>query len=320
MIPSKVHFVWLGDSIPWAYVFAVMSTVARGEVDEVILHHSDPLKDLPATRALRETPGVRLAPMDGPAWMSSLARHGLPGDRLADIYRRVTNPVARSNMLRAAAVVDFGGIYLDLDTVTVASLKPLLNDLQFVGAEHIAWPHFVRSSKSPLLWARSGVLDAVRFGLRVLPSGYRWFPAIERAYYLGVNGAILGGEAGSPFLCTYLNAMAEVPEEKLLKKHALGTHLLQQQVDAYRAGDLTVHPPALFYPLSPEISEHWFRITPGLNVDPRRALQPTTRIAHWYASVRTKPVIPKISPEYVRAHAKEQLYSALIAEILPQYA
>ena len=34
MIPSKVHFVWLGDSIPWAYVFAVISAAARSGLDE----------------------------------------------------------------------------------------------------------------------------------------------------------------------------------------------------------------------------------------------------------------------------------------------
>jgi hypothetical protein len=319
MIPSKVHFVWLGDTIPWAYAFAVMSAAAHGELDEVILHHSDVLKDLPAARALQETPGVRLAPMDGPGWMESLSRHGLQGNRLADIYRTVKNPVARSNMLRAAAVVDFGGIYLDLDTLTVRSLRPLLSSRQFVGVEHIVWPHFVRSSRSPLLWGRSLALSALRSGLRRAPGGYRWFPKISAGYYLGVNGAILGGEPGSPFLCTYLDAMCQVPVERLLKKHALGTHLLQQQADAYRGEDLLVHPPELFYPLPPEISEHWFRLQRG-PVEPDLALYPQTLVAHWYASVRTKPVIPQISPDYVRAHAGSQLYSALVSRLLPQYS
>ncbi len=318
MIPDKLHFVWLGDTIPWAYVFAVLSAAEKSGMGQVILHHSDTLKDTDAVRALVDAKGVTLASMNGPEWMASLTRHGLNGERLAEIYRQVENPVARSNMLRAAAVVDFGGIYLDLDTITTGSLEGLLSSRQFVGVEHIVWPHFVRSSKSPLLWSRSVALSLVRSAFRRVPEGYRGFSLVSGAYYLGVNGAILGGEPRSPFLCAYLDAMTQVPIDRLFKKHALGTHLLQEQVDLYRGTDLVVHPPEVFYPLPPEISEHWFR-TQKRPVDLKHALHKDTVVAHWYASVRTKPVIPQIGPDYVRKNAKTQLYSALVAQTLPQY-
>ena len=36
-----------------------------------------------------------------------------------------------------------------------------------------------------------------------------------------------------------------------------------------------------------------------------------TRIVHWYASVRTKKIVPQIDPAYVRRNARTQLFSAL---------
>ena len=42
-----------------------------------------------------------------------------------------------------------------------------------------------------------------------------------------------------------------------------------------------------------------------------------TRVAHWYASVRTKSRVAQISPGYVRAHRHGQLYSAMVSATLP---
>jgi hypothetical protein len=41
---------------------------------------------------------------------------------------------------------------------------------------------------------------------------------------------------------------------------------------------------------------------------------------HWYASVRSKPYVAVIDPNYVRAHRHTQLYSALVSRALPQMA
>jgi hypothetical protein len=48
------------------------------------------------------------------------------------------------------------------------------------------------------------------------------------------------------------------------------------------------------------------------------ALRPQTRVVHWYASVRSKPYIALIDPNYVRTHRHTQMYSALVSRALPQ--
>jgi hypothetical protein len=74
---------------------------------------------------------------------------------LVAIYRALDNPTVRADVLRVAILYLHGGVYLDLDTVTRASLLPLLGAPQFVGCELIVWPHFVRSSRSPIVRCRA---------------------------------------------------------------------------------------------------------------------------------------------------------------------
>jgi hypothetical protein len=104
--------------------------------------------------------------------------------------------------------------------------------------------------------------------------------------------------------------MSEVPRSRQLVRYELGTTLLQSTLADHRGRDVVVHGPEVFYPLGPEISEHWFRRTQ----DPRpsEVLGPTTRVVHWYASVRTRSVVKEADPDYVRSHAPYQLFSALV--------
>lgn len=309
-IPARAHFCWIGTRIPWAYVFAILSAAERSELPEIVLHHTDALDDGPELRALIQAPGVRLSHIDPVALVRQAGRPLDIGDELADIYQRLSSPVAQTNILRAAILHEQGGIYLDLDTITTASLLPLLDVRHFLGCEFIVWPGFVRASRSPALWARSLALDLLRKPLRRVAHGWRLFRYVEHLYYRGINGAILGAEAGSILLADYLRAMVAVPRERQTRPHALGTNLLQDVVDHYRNDDLVVHAPAEFYPLPPEISEHWFRFERHVRLD--RVLSPETCVVHWYASVRTKSRVAQINPDYVRRHRGEQLYSALV--------
>ena len=312
MIPATVHFAWIGSDLPWAYALAVRSAALRGEVDAAILHHTDELLDAAPVRALRATPGVELKRLEPSALFESATSFG---GVLSDLYARVPSPVSRSNILRAALLAASGGVYLDLDTITVASLRPLLSVPAFIGVERIVRPHFVHASRSGLLRGWSTALSSVRNAFRVCPDGYRIFPLVEPLYYRAVNGAILGTAPGHPLVVGYLKRMVDLPFEAANKKHGLGTHLLQKTIDAYEEDDLVTHPPEVFYPMAPEISEHWFRKTrPVLS----RVVRPNTRVVHWYASGRTKTEFPKVDPAYVRAHADRQLYSALVAPILPE--
>jgi len=309
-IPARVHFCWIGTRLPWAYVFAVLSAAEHSGFPEVIFHHTDTLDDGPEFRALSAANGVTLHRVDPIAYLTETgAALGL-GDRLATLYREIAGrPVMQSDILRAAVLYRQGGIYLDLDTITVAPLAPLCDTANFVGSEYIVWPHFVRASRSPKVWARALILDMMRKALRRAPNGWKAFRGVERFYYRGINNAVIGAEAGSTLAAAYLRAMPAVTPEQRRDAYALGPDLLQVLVDS-AAHDLTVHMPQLFYPLPPEISEHWFRIAD--TVDLSAALPPETRVVHWYASVRTKSRVAEITPAYVREHRARELYSALV--------
>ncbi len=317
-IPACAHFVWIGPRLPYVYVFAIRSAVMRGAMDAVVLHHTDDLEPCKEHALLMGTSGVTLRRFDPLQCLAAVGRDLDVGDGLAALYRRVENPVARSNILRAAILHTHGGIYLDLDTITIRSLRPLLAAPQWIGCERIVWPGFVRRSGSPWLKLKSSALSVMRDALRRAPEGHRWFRHVEDWYYEGVNGAILGSAPGMPLMASYLRAMTRVPRASETRKHALGTHLLQAEVAAYAGDDLTIHPPEVFYPLGPEISEHWFRERD--HADLHSALGKRTRVVHWYASVRTKDFLTETTPEHVQHHVDRQLYSALAAPFIGDQA
>jgi hypothetical protein len=142
-----------------------------------------------------------------------------------------------------------------------------------------------------------------------MPHGWRPFRHLEGLYFEAVNNAIVGVEPGHPFVLDLLSRMADMPLARQRVRYALGTHLLQQAVGAWAAEGLEVCPPDMFYPLGPEVSGHWFAMTETIRV--RDVVRPETVSVHWYASVRTKDIVPQIDPAYVRAHAHEQLFSAI---------
>jgi hypothetical protein len=309
-IPACVHFCWIGTSLPWAYAFAILSAAERSALPHIIIHHTDSLNDGPELRALRGAAPVQLSRIDPAAYLTEAGRRLGVGGALAALYGGVESPVVRADILRAAILYRQGGVYLDLDTITTASLRPLLDTPQFVGSEFIVWPHVVRASRSPFVWARHLSLDLLRKILRQIPQGWKLFRRIERLYVRGVNNAVMGAEADSPLLRDYLHAMLAVPLERRAEPYALGPDLLQAVVDRYQEGDLTIQAPEVFYPLPPEISEQWFRIGPRVSLD--TVLSAETRVVHWYASVRTKSRVAQITPHYVQTHRDHQLYSALV--------
>ncbi len=314
-IPARVHFCWIGSKLPWAYVFAILSAAARSELPEIILHHTDVLEDGPELRALQAAPLVRLDHIDAVACLKQAGKALEIDDALVNIYLGLDSPVMRTDILRSAILFVQGGIYLDLDTITTISLRPLLDLHQFVGNEFIVWPHFVRMSYSPVLWAHSLVLDVLRKILLRLNSGWRLFRRVEHFYYRGINNAVMGAEAGSQLFAEYLLAMVALPAGRAAMLYALGPYLLQDVVDRYQGNDLTILEPRVFYPMPPQISEQWFNYRRDVNLN--SVLSADTRVVHWYASIRTKSRVGQIDPHYIQVHQRDQLYSALVCACIP---
>ena len=311
MVPSVAHFIWYGRQFWWVNALAIRSAAQRGDFERVVLHHDQDLDDVPAFRELADVEGFearRLVPE------ALFARVGDIGARLASLHDELEKPNARANMVRAAILASEGGVYLDTDTITVKSMTPLRSAAAFCGQERVVFPVAVIRDKRPGRYLNSLSLVVLRDVCRRAPNGWRWFRRVEDRYPLAVNNAVVGAVPDHPLILALLEAMVALPVERRRVPYALGTHLLQDQVAKYRGDDLVVHPPSVFFPLGPEISQHWFRMRGDVPLDD--VIEDDTRVVHWYASVRTRHLVPKIDPAYVRAHAGRQLFSALALPVL----
>jgi hypothetical protein len=309
VIPSTAHFIWIGQNFPWLNWAALASAENNGEFASVRLHHTHDLSSAPWWRALerlrveshRLNPDVELELAAGP--------------RLVDRYRALTAPAAQANVLRIALLLNHGGVYLDLDTVTMRTLAPLRERSSFFcGLESIAFPATLDHSKNPLAWGRALLLTTARDLLRRSRQGVRWFRGIQQLFPAAANNAVLGAEANHPFLRELCQRMLELSPGDSRRRYALGTSLLQHALATTLASDLTQHSPEVFYPLGPEMSEHWFRLDTGATLD--QVLAAETRVVHWYASVRTRELAPRIDPDWIRRHRERQLLSALLLRAL----
>ena len=306
MVPAVAHFIWYGQRFPWVNALAIRSAAQRGGFERVVLHHDQDLGGNPAFDELAQEARFearRLVPD------ALFARTGALGPDLANLHARLEKPNARANMVRAALLATEGGVYLDTDTITLADLSPLRAAAAFCGYERVVLPVAVIRDRRPSRFAKSWSLMALREAGRLWPNGWRWFRRVEGWYPLAVNNAVLGATPGHPLIEGLLRAMVELPEARQFVPYALGTHLLQDQVAGYTGDDLVIHPPEVFFPLGPEISQHWFRMSRPPPVDD--VIAPDTKVVHWYASVRTRRIVPQIDPTYVRANAERQMFSAL---------
>jgi hypothetical protein len=304
-IPGVAHFVWFGQEFLWVHLLAIRSAVLRGEFERVVLHHADDLRESPWWDELQALPRFearRLQPQ-------GLLEHA-GGGPLVDVFRDLVEPAGMANVVRAALLWVEGGTFLDADTVTLQSFSPLLvPGGAFCGVEHIIKPYGTLRDPSIPTRALMTLRRAARSALREVPGGWRVFRRIERLYPAAVNNAVLGSEARHPFVGALVEGMVRLPRERRRARYALGTHLLQETVERYRLGGLRILAPHVFYPLGPEISLHWFRVTRSAPL--ADVICPETRLVHWYASVRTKAIVSAIDPPYVHAHAATQLFSAL---------
>lgn len=309
MVPAVAHFVWIGRRVSFVHWIAAASAAKRGDFSDVVFHHVDPLDANVAVRGLSEENGVTLAKLDPVPLLEAV------NPRLVDLYRDLEAPAARSNVLRVALLVRRGGVYLDTDTVTLRSFAPLRARAgAFCGEERLVFPGSRRSFWASRLAPPALARVLLRDACRRIPGGYRWFRHLARYYPSAVNNAVLGAEPGHPFLLDLVERMLAVPPEQRRVRFALGTHLLQRAVRESRFTDLEVLPPEVFYPLGPEISEHWFKTRARVRLED--AVRPETLLVHWYASVRTEPYVSRIDREWIDAHAGRELFSTLVAEAL----
>lgn len=312
MIPALAHFIWFGRQLPWVHALSIISAARRGAFERVILHHADDLSQTKVWPELLALPNFEARPLAVAELFAALEG----GKQLAEIYALLEAPAARANLLRAAILLRDGGVYLDLDTITLRPIDDLRATLgAFCGEERVIWSAAIKRRRELGLRLANLGRAGVRELHRLHPDGWRSFRRVESWYPTAANNAVLAAAPGHPFVQRLLANMIALPHERRLVRYALGTHLLQDTLAEAREADVRVLPPSWFYPLGPEISHHWFRLrrrVPALD----EVLDADTRIVHWYASVRTREWIPRIDPSYVRAHADRQLFAALALPLL----
>lgn len=308
MIPDAAHFIWFGNDLPWVHAVALRSAAHAGGLSRIVLHHDSDLSGRPVWPELAKLPGFEARHIDA---ASIFRAAGVDAVALGELYGRLSQPAARANVLRAAILAAEGGVYLDADTVTVAALAPLREARAFCGVERVVFPASVVQARALAPKVRAYGMTIVREVFRWFPDGYQRFRRIERHYPVAPNNAVLASEPQHPLVMQLLDGMLRMPRAQQLVRYALGTHLLEQVVAAGGQPGLVVHPPEVFYPLGPEISEHWFRLRRHAELS--SVLTPATKVVHWYASVRTKHLVPRIDANYVREHQGTQLLSALLA-------
>jgi hypothetical protein len=305
VIPPTAHFVWLGRKLPWVYVVGVLAAARRGGFERVLVHHIDELEPDAGIVELRAEPHVELRRLDPLPLLEAAG-----GPNFVDRYRELEQPAARANVVRMALLEQEGGVYLDTDTIAVRSFQAVLaRGGAFCGEERLVYPGSagtgLLSRVRPAALLRTGARDV----FRRLPRGDRYFRRFEHLYPKAVNNAVLGAEAHHPFLRELVGRAVALSPERRRIRYAFGTHLLQAAVAEYEGPGLHVLPPPVFYPLAPEISEHWFR--PRRRARLEEVLAPETLLVHWYASVRTARYVGRIDRAWLLEHAEDRLFAAL---------
>jgi hypothetical protein len=306
-IPLRAHFIWFGQSFPWVNVLAVRSAALRGGFEELVLHHDSDLSPTPFYRELAATPGVRFEPIAVEELMSGCGQFAA---ELLQAYHRLKSPATRSDLLRYALLFARGGVYLDIDTITLADFSQLCGQsAAFCGQERIVYAVEIARSRDLRVRSYAKLRSSLRNLVRRSSSGPALFRRIERLYPLAANPAVLGSEPGSALLTRLLSELIVTPADEQPRPAAIGPHLLQRVLATGGSEHVAVLPPAYFFPLAPEICEHWFRFDTRTRLTD--VLEPSTHVVHWYASGRTRQVASLIEPSYVRRHAKSQLFSEL---------
>lgn len=302
MIPNVAHFIWLGSTLPYIYTLSIKSACINGKFDTVKLHGEPDLLKIPEVAILREYANFKFCELNPDEILRSCDMAGLQ----EQFHKLSSRPADKANVLRLAILYKEGGVYLDTDTITLKPMGALLETNAFVGEEYIIKPFWVVRSKSILVHLQKHIRNYLRKFCTIVPHGYLLFDRLSKYYIKALNNAVVGSVPKSKLAQTMLTKILEVPDNQLHIRFRLGTHLLQETLREHPEL-ATIHPPKVFYPLSPEISRHFFTNHGTQFVD--KVITEETTILHWYASVKTKKIVRKADADYIRRHASRQLFS-----------
>jgi Glycosyltransferase sugar-binding region containing DXD motif len=321
-VPGHIWFIWFGRTFPLFAELAVRSALVHNPRAQVSVWHSSELEEEFRAR-LRNLPRVtpREIAIDALVDRAAEVAHerfggALDVPKLRRIWKLLSAPAARANVVRLLVLFSEGGVYLDTDTLTLKPFGALLELRGFCGLEHILWPKQKLKLASPYFWLGGPSLMLARAAFGKLAYGYRAQRRVLPYYAQAANNAVLGFAPGHPLIFRALQRMTELDEREWPKRFRLGTHLLQETL-AETAGDPAVQverlPPEYFYPLGPVISQHYFREYADPAAVCAEIVSARTHVIHWYASVSD---LKGITAEQIREQRARTVFAALCAPVL----
>ena len=322
MIPNRYHFVWFGREFPLTHALAIRSVALTCAPEAITLHAADDLvgqphfdrleADLPAFVPRR----VDLtALLDGPD-VPEPARLRQVWHQLLDQRRWA----ALSDILRYLVLYREGGVYLDLDTLTVRDLRPLLTAPGFCGRERILVDAATHRRRSMWRYLRTVPLDVARWICSRTDGGLRLFSRIAGLYPAAINGAVLALPPLHPVAREALRRLPDLVPEIERRRPAIGPDLLQDLIDGERRSDVTVFGPSHFYPLGPQMAAQLFRVrrsASDLDRAVAHCIGPDTFVVHWYNDGLTSLRRPPDRDSIISLHER-QIFSRLALPFLPE--
>lgn len=319
MIPDRIHFFWIGRSFPFTHYLALRSVSETTRPAEIRLYLSDDLSGLAYfEQAVRDVPSLRVTRLDDRSLWEGL--DGIDIDALQAAWRFLEDNhyyAALSDILRYLVLYRDGGVYLDLDTITLKSLRPLLKETGFCGRERILIPHRLYRQRKRLHHFRTVPLDIARLICSKADRGVGWFSRIAHLYPTAINGAVLGLEQGHRLALEALRRVPILVPELPKRRTIIGPDLLQQLIDEESFPGITVHPSRYFYPLGPYMAAHFFRIRKEIEPLRKSVIHHDTHIVHWYNDNLRQLARPP-DPQGISELANRQLFSRLALPFLPQ--
>jgi hypothetical protein len=322
VIPHEFHFVWFGRAFPFTHALAIRSVHVSNAPAAIHLHCSDDLTGQPHYDALvRDVPSLRARPLALEAMLADCeGTFDVPAMR--QIYRELEVQkrwAALSDVIRYLVLLREGGVYLDMDVLVVRDLRPLLTSAAFCGLERLLVDAALYRSK--LAWMRfprTAPLDLARSLCAKAEQGIAWWKRIERLYVAAVNGAVLGAVPGHPLMSEALREIPRLIPTLERRRPAIGPDLLQDLVGWGRR-DVTVLPPAAFYPLGPTMAAQYFKQRVSVAAAAAQVLAPETYVLHWYNDNLRSLARPP-DAESVASLRETQLFSHFAAPFLPAMA
>ena len=303
-IPSRLVFIWFGDHFPFSSVLAVRSAVRQCRPAETLVLHRGLSPSSTGVAEIKAEPSVRLVEA-GSEWFENLPERC---GGLGELFQCLEDPAARANLLRLAVLYQLGGIYLDLDTLTLRDLRPLRRYPAFCGLERLTKPVGVAQAPTPAQLLLVQARQKVRGWCARRGDGAALFRTVERLYPTAANNAVLGAAPHNPAIGTALRLIAEMTDAQRRLRFAMGTHLLQRVTQNRSQPDIEVLEPGYFYPLGPRISTHWF--WPGSASRVATLVRPNTHVIHWYASSKREHA-EAITSQYVHQRRHDVAFAAL---------